>query len=603
VAYTPIEDYGVIGDLHTVGLVSTDGSLDFLCLPDFDSPTVFGALLDDESGGRFRIGPLVETSRLKQLYLPETNVLLTRFLSVDGVGEVTDFMPVGAVRHTHAVVRRVKGVRGRFGFSFVCAPRFDYGRAAHRVEERDGEILFISEGADKLTLRLQTPIPLVVQEGVATAQFELGPDESLDFLLEVVRTAGPSPSASPHWAANAFDHTVKFWRDWVDHSTYTGRWRAQVIRSALAMKLLTSQQYGSIAAAATFGLPELVGGERNWDYRYTWIRDSSLTAAFLIELGFGEEARRLLDWVLQRYEESPEPGRLQIMYGINGRRELTESVLPHLHGYWGSAPVRIGNGAYDQLQLDIYGELLFLADMFDERIERISSQLWKHLRESVEWVIEHWQDADEGIWEVRGGRQEFLYARLMCWVALDRALRIAIRRSLPAPQHRWLEVRDQIHDSIHEMFWDEKLQSFVQYRDSRTLDAATLLMPLVGFISPHEPRWIATLRAIEEELVEDSLVYRYRTQGEALDGLSGTEGTFCMCSYWFIGCLAQAGDVDRAQLFYEKMHTYANHVGLYAEEMDGTGRYLGNFPQAFTHLGLVGAAIRLDEALTAQRRG
>jgi GH15 family glucan-1,4-alpha-glucosidase len=291
------------------------------------------------------------------------------------------------------------------------------------------------------------------------------------------------------------------------------------------------------------------------------------------------------------------------MFGINGRRELTESVLTHLHGYEGSAPVRIGNGAYDQLQLDIYGELLLLVDTFDERIERVSYALWGHLRDSVEWVAAHWQDPDEGIWEVRGGRQEFLYARLMCWVALDRGLRIAARRSLPAPQHRWLEIRDEIHDSIHEAFWDDKIQAFVQHRGSHTLDAATLLMPLVGFISPHEPRWLSTLHAIEDELVEDSLVYRYRTRGEALDGLSGTEGTFCMCSYWFIACLAQAGDLDRAQLFFEKMHSYANHVGLYAEEMDGTGRYLGNFPQAFTHLGLVGAALRLDEALTAQRRG
>lgn len=601
-SYRPIEDYGVIGDMHTVAMVALDGSLDFLCLPDFDSPMVFGALLDDSRGGSFRIGPAAEGARLKQLYLPDTNILLTRFLSEDGVGEVVDFMPVGSIRHTHAVVRRVKGVRGTFRFHLRCAPRFDYARLPHRIEERPGEVFFVPEGGDAMSLRLQSPVELRIEGGDAVAEFALGPDETLDFVIEAVPAGADSPASSPRWAERAYRHTHAFWHEWVSGSTYEGRWREEVTRAALAMKLLTSVRHGSIAAAATFGLPELVGGERNWDYRYTWIRDASFTAAAFTQLGFHDEVRAFVRWVERRYHETTEPGRLQIMYGIDGRHELTEEILPDLSGYRGSSPVRIGNGAYDQLQLDIYGELLHMVDLYDQQVEPVSYELWSHLRDSVDWVAAHWQSPDEGIWETRGGRQEFLYARLMCWVALDRGLRIAGRRSLPAPLERWYTVRDQIHADIHESFWNAERGTFVQRRGGTTLDAATLLMPLMGFVSPVDPRWLSTLRAIEDSLVEDSLVYRYRTDDGASDGLSGTEGTFCMCSYWFIQCLTEAGELDRAQLFFEKMHSYANHLGLYAEEMDGTGRNLGNFPQAFTHLGLVSAALCLNEALTKRGR-
>ncbi|MFH9573779.1 glycoside hydrolase family 15 protein [Streptomyces sp. NPDC017230] len=609
-SYRPIEDYGVIGDLRTVALVALDGSLDFLCLPDIDSPTVFGALLDDERGGGFRIGPAVEGARLKQLYLPDTNILLTRFLSEDGVGEVVDFMPVGSIRHTHAVVRRVKGVRGTFRFRLRCAPRFDYARLPHRIEQHPGEVFFVPErgaqgGAGSghaVALRLQSPVDLRVEGDDVVAEFELGPDETLDFVLEAVSPGEHSPASGDRWAERAFRHTHAFWHEWLSGSAYRGRWQEEVSRSALAMKLLTSARYGSIAAAATFGLPELVGGERNWDYRYTWIRDASFTAAAFVRLGFHDEARAFVRWVEQRYRESAEPGRLQIMYGVDGRHELTEEILPHLSGYEGSSPVRVGNGAYDQLQLDIYGELLHLVDLYDEHVGAVSHELWSHVSDSVNWVTDNWRLADEGIWETRGGRQEFLYARLMCWVALDRGLRIAARRSLPAPRERWAAVRDEIHAEIHKEFWDERQEAFVQYRGGSTLDAASLLMPLMGFISPVDPRWLSTLRAVEDSLVEDSLVYRYRSGDGASDGLSGTEGTFSMCSYWFIQCLTEAGEVDRAQLFFEKMHSYANHLGLYAEEMDGTGRNLGNFPQAFTHLGLVSAALCLNGAL-AKRTG
>ena len=393
-----------------------------------------------------------------------------------------------------------------------------------------------------------------------------------------------------------FDETVRYWRNWVARSSYKGRWREMVNRSALAMKLLTSKSTGGIAAAATFGLPEMVGGERNWDYRYTWIRDGSLTAASLISLGFTEEAERFVRWVEDRYENSPD-GKLQIMYGIDGRSDLEEQILTNLSGYRGSHPVRIGNGAYNQLQLDIYGELMYMIDLYDQHVEPVSYDQWKKLTRSIEWISNNWQMKDEGIWEVRGGQQEFLYSRIMAWVALDRAGRIASRRSLPSPIVQWHDTRDRIHNEIYDTFWNPSRKAFIQHKKTDTLDASSLFMPMVGLISSKDPRWLSTLSEIGKELVDDSLVYRYRVDAAASDGLSGTEGTFCMCSFWYVECLARAGDLQTARLFFEKMHGYANHLGLFAEEMDSTGRYLGNFPQAFTHLGLVSAARYLDQAL------
>ncbi|NKZ07051.1 glycoside hydrolase family 15 protein [Actinomadura latina] len=601
-SYKDIEDYGLIGDLHTVAMVARDGSIDYLCLPDFDSPTIFAALLDAEEGGAFQIGPAGEKGRLRQIYLPDTNVLLTRFLSDGGVAEITDFMPVGEMRHTHTVVRRVTGVSGRLRFRLRCAPRFGYARIPHKAFSSDREVRFEPEGGGGKVLRLRTPVPLRVEDGDAVGEFELARGDRLDFVLEMIGPDTASVTGRQGWVDHAFRHTVEFWRDWVDHGAYQGRWREMVTRSALALKLLTSEGYGSIAAAATFGLPELVGGERNWDYRYCWIRDASLTAAMLLRLGFTDEPRRFIDWVTQRYRESSGDGRLQIMYGIDGRHDLSEETLPNLSGYRGSTPVRVGNGAYDQLQLDIYGEFLYLVDLYDQRVQHVSHELWEHLRKSVDWVAANWAEPDEGIWEVRGGRQQFLFGRLMCWVALDRAIAVAERRSLPAPIDRWREVRDRIHASMHEEFWDEQLGTFVQHRGSTIVDAAVLLMPITGFISAHDPRWMSTLRAVDDRLADDALVYRYRTGDGASDGLTGTEGTFCMCSFWYIDSLTRSGDLERARLSFEKVHSYANHLGLFAEEMDSAGRYLGNFPQAFSHLGLVGAALSLDEALSSAPR-
>ena len=594
--YRPIEDHGIIGDLNTVALVSLDGSIDFMCFPHFDSPTIFAALLDHAKGGRFKIAPELERVTHKQLYLPDTNILLTRFLSAEGVAEVSDFMPIEAGPIAHDVVRRVKTVRGEIRFRMVCAPRFDYGRADHKVERIDGGLVFRSNGPDGTVLRLRASVPVDVVGGDGVADFTLGAGATASFILEDGRVE--SHSGAPHYVAETFKQTMNFWRNWVARSTYRGRWRETVNRSALVLKLLTSQRHGSLVAAPTFGLPEEIGGVRNWDYRYSWIRDASFTLYALLRLGFTDEAAAFMDWLCQRCSDCRPDGTLQIMYGIDGRSELVESELSHLEGYRQSTPVRIGNGAYDQLQLDIYGELMDTVYLYNKYAEPISHDLWMRLVPTIEWVCANWRLKDEGIWEVRGGKQEFLYSRLMCWVALDRAVRLAHKRSFPAPLARWHKVRDEIYREIFTHFWNPERRAFIQYKGSTTLDAASLLMPLVKFISPTDPRWLSTLKAIEEELVDDSLVFRYRVGDAAHDGLAGEEGTFNMCSFWYVECLSRAGDLQKARLNFEKALGYANHLGLYAEELGPHGEHLGNFPQAFTHLGLISAAYDLDRRLS-----
>ena len=598
--YQPIENYGVIGDLHTVALVGMNGSIDFMSFPHFDSPTVFAALLDEKKGGRFQIAPMIATSSHKQLYLPDTNVLLTRFLSDQGVAEVSDLMPLEEDGHGHAhnLVRRVKTVRGEITFRMVCQPRFDYGRATHRVMQTYDGILFVSDGPDKTALRLCTEVPVRIEDGAAVAEFTLRSNQSVSFVLEQAIPGEPSPGSSSSYVSRSFKETVNFWHRWVARSTYRGRWREVVNRSALTLKLLTSRLHGSVVAAATFGLPEEVGGVRNWDYRYTWIRDASFTLYGLIRLGYTQEAGEFMKWIEARCGEPNDDGSLQIMYGIDGRHHLTEEHLPHLEGYLQSSPVRIGNGAYDQLQLDIYGELMDSVYLYDKYGDPVSYDLWDNLTRLVDWVCDNWQRKDEGIWEVRGGQQEFLYSRIMCWVAIDRAFRLAHKRSLPAPLDRWHRTRTDIYKEVFTKFWNEPRRAFVQHANTTAMDASALIMPLVRFIGPKDPRWTSTLRAIHQDLVDDSLVYRYRTE-EVADGLAGGEGTFCICTFWFAECVARSGDLQGARFLFEKALGYANHLGLYAEELGPHGEHLGNFPQAFTHLALISAAYDLDRRLSA----
>lgn len=598
--YQPIENYAVIGDLDTVALVGLNGSIDFLCFPHFDSPSVFAAILDKDKGGFYSISPQHDNIKLKQLYLPETNVLLTRFLGHEGVGEITDFMPVDELYVGKELIRTVSCVRGSLTFKLECRPRFNYAISPHAIEQlNEHEILFISEGPDKLNLRLRSSIPITHQEGDAVQTFTLSIGEKATFILEYVTEEEPIQTSVNEFAEKSLFATINYWKDWISKSQYKGRWVEIVNRSALVLKLMTSRKYGSIIAAPTFSLPEEIGGIRNWDYRYTWIRDASFSIYALLKLGYKKEAREFMHWVEKQCNDIDQAGNLSLMYGVDGRKDLLEVELDHLEGYKGSKPVRIGNGAYNQVQLDIYGELLDAVYLFDKHAEPISYEFWLNITKQVNWVCKQWQTEDEGIWEVRGGRKEFLHSRVMCWVAIDRAMKIASSHSYPV-NPVWREERDKIFHSIHRDFWNPKLKAFVQYKGAETVDASALLMPIVRFIGPTDPKWLSTLKCIEDELVSDSMVYRYRTD-EKFDGLTGGEGTFSMCTFWYVECLSRAGQLSKARLFFEKMLGYANHVGLYAEMLGVQGEHLGNFPQAFTHLGLITAALSLDHQFDDQR--
>jgi GH15 family glucan-1,4-alpha-glucosidase len=524
-------------------------------------------------------------------------VLLTRFLAEDGVAEVSDFMPVAQAGLPQNIVRRAKAVRGDVPFIMRCAPRFDYGRATHFVS-RTSEGVFFSPTSGP-AMRLRASIPIEIDGADSKASFVLRAGETASFVLEILGEDRATPSNREDYVAEAFKATTGFWRAWASRGSYRGRWREMVSRSALTLKLLTSQQHGSIVAAPTFGLPELIGGSRNWDYRYTWIRDAAFTLYGLMRLGYTDESAAFMRWVEARCAELEPDGSLQILYRIDGGHDVPEEELPHIGGYMGSRPVRIGNDAAKHLQLDIYGALLDAIYLYDKYGAPISFDMWADVRRLVDWVCMNWRRADESIWEVRGGRREFLFSKVMCWVAIDRAIRLSTRRSLPAPIARWHVERDAIHEDVLARFWDPARRTFVQCPGSRTVDAATLLLPLVRFISPIDPRWLSTLAAIEQELVTDSLVYRYHLDSEFSDGLPPGEGTFSMCSFWYVECLSRTGDVLKARHFMEKMLGYANHVGLYGEELGPRGQHLGNFPQAFTHLALISAAFDLDRRLSA----
>ncbi|HYI17248.1 MAG TPA: glycoside hydrolase family 15 protein [Solirubrobacteraceae bacterium] len=604
--YLPIAEHGLVGDLHTVALVGTNGTIDWYCCPAFDSPSVFGSILDKDKGGFYSLRPAGDGWHSKQLYFPDTNVLITRFFTAGGVGEVQDFMPIEdqPELHRHRLLRRVVVVRGTMDFELEIQPRFDYGREEHEVEMHPHGVLF---RAPSLTLALEGAIAKSMGgaaralerrgQGVRT-RFTIEAGDSHTFVLERVPADHICRPYSERETAAAFEATVQYWRRWLERSRYRGRWREMVHRSALTLKLLTYAPTGALVAAPTTSLPEQIGGERNWDYRYTWIRDAAFSLYGLLRLGFTDEAAAFMSWLTDRTREwkiGPS-GPLQIMYGIDGRAELEEFELPHWSGYMDSAPVRIGNGAADQRQLDIYGELIDSVYLYNKYGAPIFHETWGSLRRIVDWLCENWDNVDEGIWETRGGQKDFTYSRLMSWVAIERAIRMNRARGLPGDIVRWLAERDRIYNQIMSRGWSDERQAFVQHYGSDVLDASILLMPLVLFIAPRDPRWLSTLDAIGGELVSDSLVYRYNVEASP-DGLRGDEGTFSICSFWYVEALTRAGRVDEARLAFEKMLTYANHLGLYSEEIGPTGELLGNFPQAFTHLALISSAYNLDKAL------
>ncbi len=602
--YQPIGNYGIIGNLHTVALVSREGSIDFMCFTRFDSPTIFASLLDADKGGFFQIRPEVEEMDHKQLYLPDTTVLLTRFLSEQGVAEIIDFMPTKSEEKNCVLVRSVVAPRGVMPFRMSCTPRFDYARAGHTVSGNSFEVTFTSLGPDQTAFRLLSTVPMTIEGNDVFAEFTIGEKQEAHFVLEALSADAPREGreALSFYTTASFHSTVNYWKDWIGKSKYSGRWLGMVNRSALTLKLLTSHQFGSAVAAATFGLPPVIGGSRNWDYRYTWIRDAAFTMYAFLRLGLMEEAGSFMGWIEQELDEITEQNEtLQLMYKLDGSSELDELTLPHLEGYEKSFPVRIGNAAYSQFQLDIYGELIDSIYLYNKYGGPVTWAFWQKIEKQIEFVVNNWQKPDHGIWEVRNQEREFLQSRIMCWVALDRAIRVADQRSFPSPVDRWRKVRDEIYLDVYNNFWNEELGAFVQSKGSDVLDAAALLMPLVRFINPYEPRWLSTLQAIERELVTDTLVYRYRTDRGATDGLSGEEGTFSMCTFWYVECLARSGYVEKARLYFEKMLGYANHLGLFAEQLGHRGEHLGNFPQAFTHLGLISAAIELNRKLDERK--
>jgi GH15 family glucan-1,4-alpha-glucosidase len=592
-----IDAHGIIGDMRSAALVNDKGSVDFFCWPEFDSPSIFCSLLDSPEAGIFQLAPDLPDARREQIYLPDTNVLQTRWLSDHAVVEVTDLLPIGDSEDDWPLLmRRVRVASGQATIQMFCNPRHDYARAHTKARARGRSVYF--EATGQPPMQLCSDRPLRVEGNAAIADFTLEQGQSAEFLLGDV----DDPRFKEGAADLCLERTLKFWRDWIGQSNYRGRWREMVNRSALALKLLTSRKHGAILAAATFGLPETPGGTRNWDYRYTWIRDASFTVYAFMRLGFVEEANAYMRWLRGRVSDCRgKPMKLNILYAIDGRQELPEVELAHLSGHGGATPVRIGNQAYEQIQLDIFGELMDAVYLVNKYGEAISHEGWKHTVEVVDQVCETWQQKDVGIWEMRGEQHHFLHSRLMCWVALDRAIRLASKRSLPAPFARWDQTRQAIYADIWSNFWNEERGHFVQHIGGTGLDGSMLLMPLVRFVSAKDPRWIATLEAIEKHLVRAGMVYRYRNDDSQIDGLPGTEGAFAACSFWYVECLARAGQVEKAHLEFEQLLKYANPLGLYAEEFDSHARHLGNTPQALTHLALISAASFLNRKLSGEK--
>jgi GH15 family glucan-1,4-alpha-glucosidase len=611
-SYQPIENYGIIGNMRTAALVGMNGSVDWYCPPNFDSPSVFGAILDDEKGGRFQIVPVSDQVKSKQFYWPSTNILVTRFSHEDGIAELEDFMPVGLspdspwYRHLY---RRIRCVRGTVRISVVCRPAFDYGRAIHKLQINSLGGIFKSEN---LSLTLFSAIPLKDDgRGGVTAEFVLEEGKSQVFVLGADRDAdsGSLPTSQQE-AEELFQRTVKFWHNWVSACTYRGRWRERVERSALALKLLTFEPTGAIVAAPTTSLPEVIGGTRNWDYRFTWMRDAAFTVYGFLRLGFTSEAAGFIHWMHDYASKHIEPGTdFPVVFTLRGDSLLSETTLDHWEGYRKSGPVRIGNAAVSQYQSDIYGELMDALYLYNKHVSPIPYDSWVKIRNRLEWTCETWHEPDAGIWEMRNRKEQFVYSKVMNWVALDRGIRLAEKRSFPANREKWIGQRDAIYEEVMTRGWSEKRQAFTQYYGSEDLDASLLVMPLVFFMAPTDPRMLSTISAIlksprEGGLVSDGLVYRYPPQPR-VDGLPGEEGTFNMCSFWLVEALTRAGQanpemLDQARLLFERMLGYANHLELYSEQTSSQGAALGNFPQAFTHLALISAAFNLDRALSGQ---
>jgi alpha,alpha-trehalase len=591
--YPPISDYALLSDCHTAALVSKDGSVDWCSFHRFVAQPVFCRILDWGKGGFFRIAPRDEYEVTRR-YLPGTNVLETTFRTETGVLTLTDFIPVRreAGHPDHRLLRIVRCEEGEVPVKAKFEPRFDYGLTEPRVETIDQEIAVAYGGADALVLQSELPIGTAELSACAAARtLRSGEEAFLALTFQLPHELDPRRADAAD-VRKALDETVAYWREWADACTYDGPYREQVVRSALVLKALTNGPTGAIVAAATTSLPEEVGGERNWDYRYTWLRDSALTLNALFALGYTEEADAYMGWL--RRTTAGRAKALQIMYGVGGERFLPEVELDHLEGYRGSRPVRIGNGAYAQFQLDVFGELLDTVWIYRQHGGEIDDSFWEFLGRVAGAVIDRWREPDQGIWEIRGEPRHFTYSKVMAWVALDRVVRIAEVDGREGNLDDWRANRDELRELIEREGVEPESGAFIQsFGDRGKLDASNLMIPIVGFVGHDDPRARATFERTISDLSADGFVYRYVTDG--VDGLSGEEATFAICSFWLVECLARAGETERARELFERLLGFCNDVGLLAEEIDPhDGELIGNFPQAFSHVGLIQAAIALD---------
>ena len=599
--YRPIRDYALIGDAHTAALVATDGSIDWCCWPHFDSPAVFCRLLDASKGGFFQIRPVGEF-RVTRSYSGPTAVLTTTFETDEGRVRLTDFMPVERLDESHRgedigssrrILRLLEGLGGEPEIEVGFRPTFDYARAEGHITADEGGAVARS-GAEALVL--SCPVGLKLDDaGAARGRLRLRRGERVWVSLSYHADAAPEDlKPSPPAGEEELGRTLKYWEGWWSDCRYEGPYRDLVRRSALTLKLLTFEPTGALVAAPTTSLPEEIGGVRNWDYRYTWLRDSALVIYALQLLGYEEEAADFFEW-LDRLCITCRGHRLQIMYTIGGGSHLPEQTLDHLEGYRGSRPVRVGNAAFDQKQLDVYGGVLDAAHLYHERTRRsVRADWWDELSFMADETVRHWRDPDHGIWEVRGGKRHFLHSKLMCWVALDRAVRLA--GSLDGHDtSRWAAARDEIRGVILKEGYDDKAGAFTQSFGDRALDASALVIPLTGFLPATDPRVVSTVERIRERLTSNGLVYRYLNE----DGLPGGEATFAMCSFWLVDNLALQGRRDEARELFERITAYASDTGLFAEEIDPEGgELLGNYPQGFTHLALIRSALHIAKCET-----
>ena len=587
-----IEDYALIGNMLSAALVGYDGSIDWLCLPRFDSPACFAALLGGAENGRWRIAPTGEVTRRSRCYITDTAVLETRFETATGAVTITDFMPLSNDEEKIDVVRIVTGVEGEVEMEMELALRFEYGKAVPWVRRRDYGISAIA-GPD--AIELHTSLPLHGENMTTCSRFTVAKGENVPMTLSYHRS-----HRQPHFVADrheSLDRTLSWWREWVKRGSFEGmpdNWRDPVVRSLITLKMLIYAPTGGIVAAPTTSLPEALGGERNWDYRYCWLRDSALTLYALLNAGYREEAEAWRQWLLRAVAGHPQ--QLQIMYGIAGERWLPEFEVPWLAGYEDSRPVRVGNDAAGQTQLDVYGELLDTLHAAREAELQPQTEAWRLQRVLLQHLEKNWQTLDRGIWEVRGDPRAFTHSRMMAWVAFERAIASAEHFNLDGPVDRWKKVRDAIHDDICEHGFDEEKNSFVQYYGGDALDASLLLMPQVGFLPPDDPRVTGTIAAIERELMRDGFVLRYSTH-ETDDGLAGEEGAFLACSFWLADAYVLCGRHEDARALFDRLLSLRNDLGLLAEEYDPRyKRLVGNFPQAFSHIGLINTAHNLVEA-------